>query len=288
LVRRSLQRGFSSGKPGREGHASSGEHGGHHQDFAATEIADRVHRHPAPPCSSGDLFHAGSGGIDQRSRGIDLLLIERAAREAQSQRELQVFHRSQNLRCGAAAVGAADLAHAGEESIDCTLVGIEESATLRGAPNRAAVSRCVSRRRTTCRLRQASARSPGRLCAPRLPPLAWDDREVVRDDGLGQHSIVSRSTSDGSLAGRIFRVGNRPVLRVLLADGIRDWSKRRGRQGFREAGCELTALRMLRSQRDAGASGSKDRGSAVVSASLKPIAARNAVRTSAGCPVWKM
>jgi len=38
--------------------------------------------------SSGDLFHAGSGGIDQRSRGIDLLLIERAAREAQSQREL--------------------------------------------------------------------------------------------------------------------------------------------------------------------------------------------------------
>jgi hypothetical protein len=40
LVRRSLQRGFSSGKLGREGHASSGEHGGHHQDFAATEIAD--------------------------------------------------------------------------------------------------------------------------------------------------------------------------------------------------------------------------------------------------------
>src|SRR6202030_972510 len=90
------------------------------------------HRHPAPPCSSGDLFHAGSGGIDQRSRGIDLLLIERAAREAQSQRELQVFHRSQNLRCGAAAVGAAYLAHAGEESIDCTMVGIEESASLRG------------------------------------------------------------------------------------------------------------------------------------------------------------
>jgi len=33
-------------------------------------------------------YFANSGGIDQRSRGIDLLLIERAAREAQSQREL--------------------------------------------------------------------------------------------------------------------------------------------------------------------------------------------------------
>ena len=57
---------------------------------------------------------------------------EKSAREAQSQRELQVFHRSQNLRCGAAAVGAAGLDHAGEESIDCTMVGIEESPTLRG------------------------------------------------------------------------------------------------------------------------------------------------------------
>src|SRR5204863_6403793 len=96
------------------------------------EIADRVRRHPAPPYSSDDLFHADSGGIDQRSRGIDLLLIERAAREAQSQRELQVFHRSQNLRCGAPAAGAACLDHAGEESIDGTAVGVEESPTLRG------------------------------------------------------------------------------------------------------------------------------------------------------------
>jgi len=34
------------------------------------------------------------------------------------------------VRC--AAVGAAGLDHAGEESIDCTMVGIEESPTLRG------------------------------------------------------------------------------------------------------------------------------------------------------------
>src|SRR5205823_5360497 len=33
----------------------------------ATAVA-LVMGNPAPPCSSGDLFHAGSGGIDQRSR----------------------------------------------------------------------------------------------------------------------------------------------------------------------------------------------------------------------------
>src|SRR6202048_2620545 len=78
------------------------------------------------------MFHAGSGGLRQPSRGLDLLLIEPAARKAQSQRELQVFHRSQNLRCGATAASAAGLDHAGEESIDGTVVGVEESPTLRG------------------------------------------------------------------------------------------------------------------------------------------------------------
>src|SRR5208282_6787751 len=48
-----------------------------------------------------DPLHTGSRGVDRRSHVIDLLLAERSAREAQSQRELQVLHRSQNLRRGA-------------------------------------------------------------------------------------------------------------------------------------------------------------------------------------------
>ena len=55
--------------------------------------------------------------------------------------------------------------------------------------------------------------------------------------------------------------------------------------------CEAGAFRAdaVGSQRaGAGASGSNDGGPAVASASLNPIAARNASRTSAGCPVWKM
>ena len=87
------------------------------------------------------------------------------------------------------------------------------------------------------------------------------------------------------MAGGVFRVGNRPALIGLLADGIPGLSKQRGRDGFRAAGRELTALPMPRGQREADASGLNGHGSAVVSASLKLIAARNVARTSAGCPV---
>jgi hypothetical protein len=78
-----------------------------------------------------DLFYAGSRGVDRCSHGIDLLLAERPAREAQSQRKLQVFHRAQNLRCGAAAVGATGLDHASKKGIHCPAVGVEECSALR-------------------------------------------------------------------------------------------------------------------------------------------------------------
>src|SRR5262249_32984511 len=71
-------------------------------------------------------------GVDRRSHVVDLLLAERAARETQPQRKPQVLHRPQNLRCRAAAVGAAGLGHASKESIYCTAVGIEKSPSLRG------------------------------------------------------------------------------------------------------------------------------------------------------------
>jgi hypothetical protein len=60
------------------------------------------------------------------------LICSSLSREAQSQRKLQVFHRPQNLRCSAAAVGAAGLGHASKKGIHRPTVGIEESSALRG------------------------------------------------------------------------------------------------------------------------------------------------------------
>ena len=94
--------------------------------------ADRRKRTRVKRAVLSDSLHAGSRGVDRRGHRIDLLLAERPAREAKSQRELQVLHRPQNLRRRAAAMGTAGLGHVNEKGIHCTAVGIEEGSALCG------------------------------------------------------------------------------------------------------------------------------------------------------------
>ena len=124
-----------------------------------------------------------------------------------------------------------------------------------------------------------------------------------------QHTFLLRS--DPAQPGRVSKHARRPIQRILTQP-LRDqrlsaykfvgqWpigssagprtpalSPRAGRGRHRAVVGWGLSLKLSPGQRAAGASASKGRGSAVASASLKPIAARNAARTSAGCPVWKM
>jgi hypothetical protein len=70
--------------------------------------------------------------IDMPAAAAHQPRIRRGRREAQSQRKLQVFHRVQNRRCSAAAVGAAGLGHASKKGIHRPAVGVEKSPALRG------------------------------------------------------------------------------------------------------------------------------------------------------------
>src|SRR4029077_19626963 len=87
------------------------------------------------PCGLAALPHAlnaGSCSVDHSSDGIDLLLAERPLRKAQPQCEVQVFHRSNNLRCGATSVDTASLSHPSKKRVHGPMIGVEESSTLGG------------------------------------------------------------------------------------------------------------------------------------------------------------
>jgi hypothetical protein len=60
------------------------------------------------------LLNTGGAGIDRFGHCVDLLFAQWTAREPQTQSELEILRRPQNLRCGTAAVGTAGFRHAAE------------------------------------------------------------------------------------------------------------------------------------------------------------------------------
>ncbi len=86
---------------------------------------------PAKQWAASGALYAGGSGVERGGNLVDLILAQRATRNAQSQREPQILHRAQDLWRGAATLRAASLGHAGEEGVHGRPVGGKMIPSLR-------------------------------------------------------------------------------------------------------------------------------------------------------------